>query len=94
MHFLWKNIVWDQNKNTLLKETRKIWFEDVVLALKTKKILAIKKHFNLERYPNQTLLIIEIHNYACIVPFIENEKEIFFKTIIPSRKFTKLYLNK
>jgi hypothetical protein len=26
------------------------------------------------------------------VPFVENEKEIFLKTIIPSRKATKKYL--
>jgi hypothetical protein len=27
-----------------------------------------------------------------LVPFIENENEIFLKTIIPSRKATKKYL--
>jgi len=28
-----------------------------------------------------------------MVPFIEDEKTIFLKTIIPSRKMTKKYLN-
>ena len=31
-------------------------------------------------------------NYAYLVPFIESEKEIFLKTIIPSKKATKKYL--
>jgi len=36
--------------------------------------------------------VIEIENYAYQVPFVETEQEIFLKTIIPSRKFTKKYL--
>jgi len=36
--------------------------------------------------------IIEYKNYVYLVPFIENKKEIFLKTIIPSRKATKKYL--
>jgi hypothetical protein len=26
------------------------------------------------------------------VPFVENDEEIFLKTIIPSRKYTKIFL--
>lgn len=33
-----------------------------------------------------------ISNYAYLVPCVENEKEYFLKTIIPSRKATKKYL--
>jgi len=35
---------------------------------------------------------VEINNYAYLVPFVETEKEIFLKTIIPSRKATKKYM--
>jgi len=35
-------------------------------------------------------LIIE--NYIYIVPFVEEKKYMFLKTIIPSRKLTKEYL--
>jgi hypothetical protein len=35
---------------------------------------------------------VEINNYVYLVPFVETEKEIFLKTIIPSRKATKKYL--
>jgi len=40
------------------------------------------------------MIIIEIDSYAYIVPFVENDEEIFLKTIYPSRKATKEYLNK
>jgi len=33
-----------------------------------------------------------LDKYAHLVPFIEGEKEVFLKTIIPSRKATKRYL--
>jgi hypothetical protein len=38
------------------------------------------------------IFIVNVEGYACIVPFVESDKEIFLKTIIPSRKMTKLYL--
>jgi len=34
---------------------------------------------------------MQINNYVYLVPYVENEEEIFLKTIIPSRKFTKIY---
>ena len=37
-------------------------------------------------------MVIGINNYAYLVPYIEDENEIFLKTIIPSRKATKIYL--
>ena len=37
-------------------------------------------------------IIDTIENYIYLVPYIENENEIFLKTIYPSRKFTKIYL--
>ena len=33
-----------------------------------------------------------IEAYAYIVPYVENNEEIFLKTIIPSRKATNKYL--
>ncbi|QCW83920.1 hypothetical protein EQU24_18000 [Methylotuvimicrobium buryatense] len=50
------------------------------------------KHPNPSKYPNQRMFIINIENYAYLIPFVEDEKQIFLKTIIPSRKATKQYL--
>ena len=85
-------ITWDIAKNNRLKEERKISFEDVVFSIEQGKILDIIQHPNKERYPRQNMLIVEINNYAYLVPFIESSNEIFLKTIIPSRKATKKYL--
>jgi len=35
--------------------------------------------------------VLEIENYAVIVPFVEKDNEIFLKTAFPSRKYTKRY---
>jgi hypothetical protein len=37
-------------------------------------------------------MVVGINNYAYIVPYVENEDEIFLKTIIPSRRATEKYL--
>ena len=37
------------------------------------------------------MYILEIENYAVIVPFVETDDEIFLKTAFPSRKYTKRY---
>jgi len=50
------------------------------------------KHSNQERYPNQRIFIINIENYVYLVPYIETDEEYFLKTVIPSRKATKLYI--
>ena len=39
-------------------------------------------------------MIIEIGNYAYLVPYLESEECVLLKTIIPSRKATKKYLGR
>ncbi len=83
---------WNETKNQLLRQERDISFEDVVLAIDNKQILAIVKHHNKNHYPNQSVFIVNINHYAYLVPFVEDEEKIFLKTIIPSRKATRKYL--
>ena len=64
-------------------------FEICLVKIENKDILDILDNAN---YPNQKIFVLEIDNYVYLVPFIENKDEIFLKTIIPSRKFTKKYL--
>ena len=45
------------------------------------------------KYIDQKVLVVEIEDYIYLCPFIENDNEIFLKTIYPSRKLTKIYLN-
>ena len=87
-----KYFSWNNEKNQLLKSERNISFEDVVFHIEKQDVLDIVQHPNQERYRGQKIFIINIDNYAYLVPFVESEREIFLKTIIPSRKATKQYL--
>ena len=87
-----KIIRWNEEKNTKLKLIRKISFEDIEEAIVNGNVYHIDIHPDQEKYPGQKKLFVEIDNYIYVVPFIENDKEIFFKTIYPSRKDTKLLL--
>ena len=84
-------IRWSVEKNTILKQTRKVSFEDVESAIMNDKLLDIIPHHNQEKYAHQELMIVYIGNYTYYVPFVMNEEEIFLKNIIPSRKYHKKY---
>ena len=86
-----KPFEWNEEKNKLLKRTRGICFEDVILSLESGKLLDIVPHFNLEQYPNQKLFIILIGDYTYYVAFVEDDIKVFLKNIIPSRKYHKQY---
>jgi uncharacterized DUF497 family protein len=87
-----KYFSWNNEKNQLLKSKRGVSFEEVVFHIERKHILDIITHPNQEKYRGQKIFIVNINNYAYLVPFIEGEKQIFLKTIIPSRKATREYL--
>lgn len=75
-----------------LKASRGICFEDVIFFIERGEILDDYLHPNQGIYPGQRIMIIEVANYAYLVPYVENEEELFLKTIIPSRKATQRYL--
>ena len=87
-----KAINWNSEKNQLLLNERGVSFEDVVVLIQQGALLDIVEHPNKEKYPNQRMFIVELEAYAYLVPYVETDDEIFLKTIIPSRKATKLYL--
>ncbi len=64
----------------------------IVEYISNQKIVEIVKHPNQKKYPEQNIFILNIQEYIHMVPYVENEEEIFLKTIIPSRKLTKAYL--
>jgi len=86
-----KLINWNTEKNELLKRERNISFEDIVIEIINNNVVDTIDHPNQEKYLNQKVYLISINDYIYTVPFVENEAEIFLKTIIPSRKETKKY---
>ena len=87
-----KPINWNSTKNQQLISERGISFEDVVFYLQQGALLDDIEHPNNDKYPNQRVFVININDYAYLVPYVEDRKEIFLKTVIPSRKATKQYL--
>lgn len=83
---------WDPEKNDRLKEERAISFEEVLLAIERQELLDIVEHPNKAKYPTQRMFIVAIREYVYLVPFVENDEEIFLKTIIPIRQATRDYL--
>lgn len=88
-----KYFEWNEEKNKHLIKERSVSFEMVVICIKSGSVLDKIKHPNNKKYPNQYLYIIEMDKYVYAVPFVEDNIKIFLKTIIPSRKLTKQYLN-
>ena len=91
-----KTVRYSLEKNEILKSTRDISFEDVILALENGYLLDDVEHPNKEKYLNQNIFIIliQIKDYVYLVPYVEDDKSIFLQTIIPSRKMNKKYNTK
>ena len=79
---------WDEDKNNILRKSRYVSFEDVVFALKNKKLLDV---ISSPTHDKQKCFVVNINDYAYIVPFVEEKDRYFLKTIYPSRKHTKFY---
>ena len=83
-----KYVNWSAEKNKILKAKRGISFEEIAFLIDSGQILGIEEN---PGRSDQKIYILEIENYAFIVPFVEKDNEIFLKTAFPSRKYTKRY---
>jgi hypothetical protein len=83
-----KYLSWSSEKNELLKNERGISFEEIVYQIESGNLLGIEEN---PTRSNQKIYIIELNNYAYVVPFVENAQEIFLKTAFPSLKYSKRY---
>ena len=84
---------WDPEKNKHLKDERGISFEEIVLAVEEGGLKDVLVHPNQRRYPGQLVLVVSCRDYIFLVPSVEEDAYYFLKTIIPSRKATRDYLN-
>ena len=87
-----KYFLWNEEKNELLKSERQVSFEDVVFYIEMGFLLDVLEHPNQKKYKGQKIFVVQIDDYVYLIPFLEDDREIFLKTIIPSRKATKIYL--
>ncbi len=84
---------WNEEKNKLLQVNRGISFEEVIDAIEEGGLLEIIPNQS-KNHEGQNCLVVNVNNYAHIVPYVENEEGIFLKTIYPSRKYKKNLPNK
>lgn len=84
---------WGAEKNESLRAERGISFESIVVAVEAGGLVDILAHPNQAKYPRQRVLVVACDNYAYLVPFVEEDDCFFLKTVIPSRKATRDYLN-
>jgi uncharacterized DUF497 family protein len=88
-----KSFRWSPEKNDMLRADRGVSFESIVVAIESGGLLDILAHPNQVKYPKQRVLVVAYDGYAYLVPFVEEEDYFFLKTVIPSRKATRDYLN-
>ncbi|HFD87699.1 MAG TPA: toxin [Gammaproteobacteria bacterium] len=89
-----KRITWDIEKAAVLRNDTSrgnISFEDCVIAIDDGRVLADIPNPSAQ-YQHQRMFVLEINNYAYVVPYVETEEEFFLKTVFPSRKHTSIYL--
>lgn len=84
---------WSAEKNETLRSERGVSFESIVVAVEAGGLLDILAHPNQAKYPRQRVLVVSCDNYAYLVPFVEEEDYFYLKTVIPSRKATRDYLD-
>ena len=83
---------WDPGKNEQLIQERGVSFEQITVAVENGDLLQVVQHPNAARYPRQKIMIVKIDGYAYLVPFVEDADCLFLKTIIPSRKATRDFI--
>ena len=55
---------WDNDKNELLKQSRGVCFEQVVLLMEKGEVLDTIEHPNQDTYPGQKIAVVMIEAYA------------------------------
>ena len=85
---------WPTDKNERLKAGRGLTFEQMIVAIESRGLLDIVVHPNRTKYPRQQVLVVSCEGYVYLLFLVEEEDYYFLKTIIPSRKATREYLEK
>ncbi len=71
-------------KSERLKRTRGVSFEEILQS----RLVAIQRH---PAKQHQNIMLFQHKAYIWVVPYVENDNEIFLKTLYPSRKYTRIY---
>ena len=77
----------------MLRAERGIGFKEMVELIHRGNLIDAVPHPDKKKYPCQKMYVVNVKGYIYMVPYVE-EKDggIFLKTLYPSRKATKKYL--
>ena len=82
-------------KNSKLISERKISFTEIIEAFNQGAITEVALNPNQKKYPGQQAFYVKLRNEIYVVPFVQKDaKTIFLKTIFPSRKARRIFLQK
>ena len=84
---------WKPEKNAWLRQQRRISFDEIVVHLGRGDVWKTSPHPNRKKYPHQSIAFVIVDDYVYLVPFDVAGDVIFLRTIIPSRKATRQYLD-
>jgi hypothetical protein len=83
-----KPIEWNVAKNKLLRESRGLSFEAIIIAMDKGYLIDSYLH---PKIAHQRIFEVEWGGYIIAVPYVEEEEKIFLKTAFHSRKINKKY---
>ena len=86
---------YNTEKQDQLTRERGIGFDEIIEEIESGNLLDTIAHYNQEKYPGQEIMYVKCVDVVYMVPYvIEDDGTLFLKTLYPSRKATKKYLNK
>ena len=70
---------------------RNISFEEIVFFIEKGGLLDSYKHPSTNKYPRQSIFVVQTDSYVYIIPYVEEDEYYFLKTIIPHSRSEKRY---
>ena len=87
-----RTFAWNAAKDAKLRAERGVGFMEIALEIAEGNVLDEIEHPSPNRFPGQRIFVVRHGNYAYLVPYVEDEQWTFLKTIIPSRRETRRFL--
>lgn len=85
---------YNHEKNALLLSERGVGFDEIIQSIADGNLLDTRYHYNQKKYPKQKILYVRLLSDVYAVPFVEEKNgDYFLKTLFPSRKARKAFLN-
>ncbi|PIU36445.1 toxin [Candidatus Roizmanbacteria bacterium CG07_land_8_20_14_0_80_34_15] len=84
----------NEEKDKLLIFQRGFGFKKIINEIEKGNVIEVIKNPNKKKYHNQKMYLIKIEQQIVVVPYVEEINYIFLKTIYPSHKYTRKYLDK